>query len=97
MPTRNSSERRTALLIYVGILVLLALTALSAKLPLGHTLHDLMTFGFSVVNAVLTVGILMEVRHAKGIVRVFAGVGLIWLFLLFLMTSADYLTRTWRF
>ena len=97
MPTRNGPERRTLLLIYVGLLVSLALTALSAKLPLGRTFHDLMTFGFSVVNAVLTVGILMEVRYARGIVRVFAGAGLVWLFLLFLMTFADYLTRSWRF
>jgi hypothetical protein len=44
----------------------------------------------------LIVFIFMEVHYDKGIVRVFAGAGLIWL-LFFLLTFSDYLTRTWRF
>ena len=97
MPAPSSPQRRTLFLIYVSLIVLLVLTAIGAKLPLSAGVHDLLAFGISVAKTVLLVLVFMEVRYSRGVVRVFAGAGLVWLFLLFLLTFTDYLTRSWRF
>ena len=97
MSAPSSPERRTLFLIYISLIVLLVLTAIGAKLPLSAGVHDLLAFGISVVKTILIVLVFMEVRYTRGVVRVFAGAGLVWLFLLFLLTFTDYLTRSWRF
>ena len=88
---------RTLFIIYFSLIVMLVLTAIGAKLPLSATVHDILAFGISVAKTVLIVLIFMEVRYNKGVIRVFAGAGLVWLFLLFLLTFTDYFTRSWRF
>ena len=97
MSAQASPQRRTLFFIYFSLIVLLVLTAIGAKLPLNAGVHDLLAFGISVVKTILIVLVFMEVRYTKGVVRVFAGAGLVWLFLLFLLTFTDYLTRSWRF
>ena len=97
MAARTSPQRRTLFVIYASLIVLLVLTAIGAKLPLSAGVHDLLAYGISVVKTVLIALIFMEMRYNKGVVRVFAGAGLVWLFLLFLLTFNDYLTRSWRF
>ncbi len=97
MSAQTSPERRTLFLIYISLIILLVLTAIGAKLPLSAGVHDLLAFGISVAKTILIVLVFMEVHYNKGVVRVFAGAGLVWLFLLFLLTFTDYLTRSWRF
>ena len=97
MATQTSPQRRTLFLIYVSLVALLVLTAIGAKLPFSADVHDLFAFGISIAKTILIVLVFMEVRYTKGVVRVFAGAGLVWLFLLFLLTFTDYLTRSWRF
>ena len=97
MSAQGRPQRRTLFVIYVSLIVLLILTAVGAKLPFGAGVHDFLAFGISIAKTVLIVFIFMEVHYNKGVVRVFAGAGLVWLFLLFLLTFTDFLTRTWRF
>ncbi|MBE7158772.1 MAG: Caa(3)-type oxidase subunit IV [Rhodospirillales bacterium] len=97
MAAQTSPQRRTLFLIYLSLVVLLVLTAIGAKLPFSAGTHDLLAYGISVAKTVLIALIFMEMRYNKGVVRVFAGAGLVWLFLLFLLTFNDYLTRNWRF
>lgn len=97
MTAPASPQRRTLFLVYISLIVLLVLTAIGAKLPLSAGVHDLLAFGISVAKTILIVLVFMEVRYSRGVVRVFAGAGLVWLFLLFLLTFTDYLTRSWRF
>ena len=97
MPSKERPERRTLYLIYISLVILLILTAVGAKLPVGPAVHDLLAFGISVAKTILIVAIFMEVHYDKGIVRVFAGAGLVWLILFFLLIFCDYFTRTWRF
>lgn len=97
MAARNSPARRTLIIIYFNLIVLLVLTAIGAKLPLSAGVHDLLAYGISIAKTVLIALVFMEMRYNKGVVRVFAGAGLVWLFLLFLLTFDDYLTRGWRF
>jgi caa(3)-type oxidase subunit IV len=97
MAAYERPERRTLYFVYISLIILLILTAVGAKLPVGAGAHDLLAFGISVAKTGLIVFIFMEVHYDKGIVRVFAGAGLIWLLLFFLLAFSDYLTRTWRF
>lgn len=97
MSAKERPERRTLYIIYVSLIVLLILTVVGAKLPVGAGAHDILAFGISVAKTVLIVFIFMEVHYDKGIVRTFAGAGIVWLLLFFLLTFSDYLTRTWRF
>ena len=97
MSVQTSPQRSTLFLIYISLIILLVLTAIGAKLPLSAGVHDLLAFGISVVKTILIVLVFMEVHYNKGVTRVFAGAGLVWLFLLFLLTFTDYLTRSWRF
>lgn len=90
-------QRRTLFIVYFSLLSLLVLTAVGAKLPLSVAVHNLFAFGISVAKMVLIVMVFMEVHYNKGVVRVFAGAGVVWLFLLFLLTLTDYVTRSWRF
>ena len=85
MEKRESPLRRTLFIIYFALIALLVLTAIGAKLPLGAGWHDVLAFGISVAKAVLIVTIFMEVHYSRGVVRIFAGAGLVWLFLLFLL------------
>ena len=97
MAAQTSPQRRTLFLIYISLVVLLVLTAIGAKMPFSASVHDLLAYGISVAKTILIALVFMEMRYNKGVVRVFAGAGLVWLFLLFLLTFNDYLTRSWRF
>ncbi|HEX4083467.1 MAG TPA: hypothetical protein VHY22_01045 [Chthoniobacteraceae bacterium] len=90
-------QRRTLFIVYVSLIVLLAITAVAGRISVGSNIHDLLAFGISAAKTALIVAIFMEVHYDKGVVRVFAGAGIVWLFLLFLFTFTDYLTRAWRF
>ena len=95
--TKERPELRTLYIIYLSLLVLLVLTAIGAKMPLSGRVHDIMAYGISIAKTALIVLIFMEVKYTRGIIRIFAGAGLVWLFLLFLLTFCDYVTRGWRF
>ncbi len=97
MARESSPQRRTLFVIYFSLIILLVLTAIGAKLPLSAGVHDLLAYGISIVKTVLIALVFMEMSYNKGVVRVFAGAGLVWLFLLFLLTLTDFLTRDWRF
>ncbi len=97
MNAQERPQRRTLFVIYFSLVVMLVLTAVGAKLPLNAMIHNILAFGISVAKTVLIVLVFMEVQYNKGVIRVFAGAGLVWLFLLFLLTFTDYLSRAWRF
>ena len=97
MNAQERPQRRTLFVIYFSLIVMLVLTAIGAKLPLNAMIHNILAFGISVAKTVLIVLVFMEVQYNKGVIRVFAGAGLVWLFLLFLLTFTDYLSRDWRF
>ena len=97
MNAQERPQRRTLFVIYFSLVVMLVLTAIGAKLPLNAMIHNILAFGISVAKTVLIVLVFMEVQYNKGVIRVFAGAGLVWLFLLFLLTFTDYFSRAWRF
>ena len=90
-------ERQTLFLVYGGLLILVTLSAAGGKLPLPPLVHTLLVYGLAAATALVLLLVFMEVHYKSGIVRVFVGAGLVWLFLLFLLTLNDYCTRSWRF
>jgi cytochrome c oxidase subunit 4 len=82
----------TYVAVYIGLMALLGLTVLVAAVDLG-TLNLVIALLIAAAKAVLIVLFFMHVRHANTIVRLFAGVGFVWLLILLLLTLGDYANR----
>lgn len=90
----NRPSRRSLFIIYVALIILLVITAVGAYLPVGLWAHDALAFGVAVAKALLIVVFFQELYYDKGLVRLFACAGLVWLSILFLLTFSDYMTRS---
>ncbi len=80
------------LLALLGFLVLLAANVGLSLLHLGP-----FAIPVAIIIAVLQAGLIavffMALRSATHLILIFAGAGLIWLFILFFLTMSDYLFR----
>ena len=79
-------------LVWVGLLVLLAINIGIAHLPLGRAKTPINLL-IAVVQASLMFTVFMRLNRASALVKLAAAAGLVWLSILFLIGSADYLTR----
>ena len=78
----------------VFFLMLLLGAALGVTyLPLGAFSPVVAVF-ISIVKTFLIVLFFMHVKHAKGVIKLFAGAGFVWLIILIGLTMTDYLFRT---
>ena len=80
--------------VYLGLMILLALTFSAAYIPLGP-FNVVVAFGIAAAKAVLVVTFFMGVRAGSRLVWVFSIGGLLWLGILFALTFSDYATRGW--
>ena len=80
--------------VYLGLMLLLALTFGAAYVPLGP-FNVVAAFGIALVKAVLVVLFFMGVRSGSKLIWVFSLGGLLWLGILFSITFSDYATRGW--
>ncbi len=76
----------------IALWVLLAATVIAARLPTG-AFAPVIALGIATVKAGLVVLFFMHLRYSSPVQRVFAGAALVWLFILFSITLADYFTR----
>ncbi|HEX9029500.1 MAG TPA: cytochrome C oxidase subunit IV family protein [Anaerolineales bacterium] len=83
---------RTYLIVYLGLLVLLASTIGAAYLNLGP-FNAVIALGIAVLKALLVLLFFMGLRRSPLLSKVFIGFGLIWLAILIGLTLTDYLTR----
>ena len=91
-------QKRTLFLVYAGLIALLILTATGAYVPIGGDhVHLVFALGISIAKTTLIALFFMEIHYHTGITRIFAGVGLVWVALLFLLSFSDYMTRHWGF
>ena len=79
-------------LTWLGLMALLALTFASSYFPMGAW-NTVLNTGISCAKALLIAIVFMHLRHAGALLRLAAVTGLIWLMLLFGLSSADYATR----
>ena len=79
-------------LVWVALLALLALNILVAHLPLGRA-RTPVNLAVAAVQASLMFAVFMRLNRASALVKLTAAAGLVWLSFLFLIGSADFLTR----
>jgi cytochrome c oxidase subunit 4 len=85
---------RTYLLNYLTLMVLLLLTALASKAPLGafKTPASLL---IAAAKTSLVFLFFMQLWYQRGLIRIFALAGFFWLAIIAILTFSDYLTRGW--
>lgn len=88
------SSAWTYLVTFIVLLLLLATTIILSRLPLGP-FATVTALVIAAIKAVIVALFFMHLRHERGIVRVFACIGAVWLVLLVGITLSDYLSRDW--
>lgn len=83
---------KTYLLVFLGLMALLALTAGAARFDLGAG-NTIVAIGVAVAKALLILLYFMHLRFSSVVTRFAALAGLFWLGLLFGLSLNDYLTR----
>jgi len=86
--------RRSYLLNYVALMVLLALTAFASKAPLG-AFQAPTALVIAATKTALVFLFFMQLWYQRGLVRLFAAAGFFWLAIIGALTFCDYLTRGW--
>ena len=79
-------------LVWVCLLALLAINIGVSFLPLGRA-KTAVNLAVAVVQASLMFTVFMRLNRASALVKLTAAAGLVWLSFLFLIGSADFLTR----
>lgn len=82
----------TLFAVYLGLMVLLAITCGSHFLELGHG-NVAINLSVSAAKTSLIALFFMNLRHEKILVRSLSLAGLAWLLILFTLIVADYLHR----
>ena len=78
---------------FAALMVLLVLTLAVAPLRLGTAVNTAIAMSIAVAKATLVVLYFMHVRYSSKLVWLWAGIGFLWLVILFVITMSDYLTR----
>ncbi len=81
------------LVVWAVLLVLLAISAGSAYLPLGPS-NAALNLLIAAVMVFLLATFLMNLRWSNALVRIIAASGLLWLIFMFVLTFTDYLSRS---
>jgi cytochrome c oxidase subunit 4 len=93
MPTnKDISSSRELMLVWLGLMLLLGLTAGSGYLAMGN-LNVVVNLGISGAKTVLVAAYFMHLRARGGLLRTVAAAGFVWLLLLIGLSLSDYLTR----
>ena len=78
--------------IFATLLVLTGVTTAVAFVDLGP-LNTVLMLGIAATKALLVVLFFMHLRYSARLTWLFAGAGIIWIGILFVITLADYLSR----
>jgi cytochrome c oxidase subunit 4 len=94
MSTAHIASVRLYVGVFAALMVLTASTVLVAYFDLG-LLNTPVALAVAVTKAALVVLFFMGVRHNTPLTKVVVISGFLWLFILFGLTMADYMTRPW--
>ena len=83
---------KTYVLVWAGLLTLLALTLGSAYVPLGW-LNSVINLAIAVAKALLVMIFFMHLRSSHYVLRLAAAAGFFWLAILIGLTLTDFLAR----
>ena len=87
---------KTLVLVWVTLICFTALTTYVASFEFGEW-NVIIALLIAVTKASLVVWIFMGVRHVTTLTRLFVVAGLVWLFIMILLTASDYKTRNWTY
>ena len=80
-------------LTWLALMILLALTCASAYVPMGPW-NSVVNIGISCAKAILIAVFFMHLRSAGALLRIAAVTGVLWLGILFGLSSTDFATRS---
>ncbi len=80
---------------FLGLLLLLVATLMAARLPLGVGFNSLIALAIAAAKALIVVFYFMHVRFSSRLVQIWAAAGFVWLLIMFGITLADYIVRSW--
>ena len=87
--------RRTYFMVFAALLVLMFATIAAAYVDLGGSINIILALTIASLKALLIIYFFMHVGYGSKIVRMFVFGSLFWVFLLFLFTLSDVLSRDW--
>ena len=87
-------SRKTYIIVYVALLILLALTIAADQFALG-VFNTVIAVSIAAVKMLLIMLFFMHVRSSGRLTWIVAGAAFLWLGILFSLTLADFLTRAW--
>lgn len=97
MQTKHSSEHIVPIHVYLAVfaalLVLLVLTIAVSHVSLGTAANNIVAMLIAVAKAALVVLYFMHVRYSGKLTWLWAGIGFVFVLLMFVITLADYVTR----
>lgn len=95
--TAHGPTKPILFIVYGALMALLALSAWSAYWKIGDMGNLIVALVIAAAKTTLIFLIFMQLRYQRGLVRVFACVGLLWLAIAGILTFSDYLTRNLLF
>jgi cytochrome c oxidase subunit 4 len=86
--------------VFAALMFLLFLTVGAAFIPasileIWGPLNVMIAMTIAIIKAVLIFWFFMHLKWGNKVIWLFAGSGFMWLVIMFMLTYADYLTRTW--
>ena len=88
------TARRTYIHVFLALVILAGATALFSKLDLGP-FNVTVALAIALVKAGLVAAFFMHVRESRHLIWLVVFVAVVWLSILLILTSADYVTRNW--
>ena len=86
----------TLVAVWVALIILTFTTTAVSYVELGEW-NIVVALIIAVTKASLVVWIFMGVRYTTTLTKLFVVAGLVWLFIMILITFSDYGTRTWTY
>lgn len=86
------TETRSAFVVWLGLLVLLAISAATSRLDLGWA-NPAINLAVAGGKSVLILIVFIHLRRRSTLAGLVAGAIVLWLAIMYTLVSADYLTR----
>ena len=86
------ASARSYVLVWMALMLLLGLTLWSAYVHMGW-FNVVVNLGVSVAKMLLVMIFFMHLRDSSALVRIFSGIGFLWLLALLVLSLSDYLSR----
>jgi cytochrome c oxidase subunit IV len=86
----------TLVKVWAALIILTGVTSAASYVDVGEW-NIVLALLIAVTKASMVVWIFMGVRHVTTLTRLFVVAGLVWLFIMILITYSDYGTRRWTY